>query len=238
MCPGYRLGQMMMGLIEGTGLVRGVALVNWASGGILWAAGMVYLDGLIAVSSWVGGPEQVARIVRERSVSEGLGLIFREGEGRLIEDHMTGYNYCSFDFVGKTKDEICSSLNYEKLSLETFNDLIENANFPTKSATQALVSRQRKLNRLIQETDIASRLSLSSETAIKGTRKFEGSREIVQKLNHSDENENLRAHLKGMQYRVLELENVCQKMQFRMAKITKPRFSSHNNATSLPKLCS
>ncbi|KAL3624696.1 hypothetical protein CASFOL_031364 [Castilleja foliolosa] len=138
----------------------------------------------------------------------------------------------------KRKMKICSSLNYEKLSLETFNDLIQNTNFPTKSATRALIYCQRKLNRRIQETDLAGRFSLSSETAIKGTRKCEGSREIVQKLNHSDENENLRAHLKGMQCRVLELENLCRKMQFRMAKTTKSRLACHNNATSLPKLCS
>ncbi|GFP93770.1 BTB/POZ domain-containing protein at3g22104 [Phtheirospermum japonicum] len=140
------------------------------------------------------------------------------------------------------KMKICSGLNYEKLSTETFNHLIQNTNFPPKYATQALMSRQRKLKSLIQDTDLAGRLSLSSETAVKGTRKCEGSRDIVlyaQKLNHwDDENENLKAHLQGMQWRVLELEKVCRKMQFEMAKMTKSRLSSHNNATSLPKLCS
>jgi len=58
------------------------------------------------------------------------------------------------------------------------------------------------------------------------------------KLDLSIENEKLKEHLQGMQWRVLELEKVCRKIQNQMAKMLKSRISSHNNARSLPRLCS
>ncbi|KAI3465657.1 hypothetical protein Pfo_022320 [Paulownia fortunei] len=141
------------------------------------------------------------------------------------------------------KMKVCFGLNYEKLSTEAFNHLTQNTNFPSKSAAQALISRQRKLKSLLQDTDQAATNeypSSSFQTAHKG-RKGEDSQQIVlyeQKLNLSDENEKLKSHLQGMQWRVLELEKVCRKMQIQMAKVMKSRFSGHCNARSVPKLCS
>ncbi|KAK6141154.1 hypothetical protein DH2020_025104 [Rehmannia glutinosa] len=141
------------------------------------------------------------------------------------------------------KMAVCFGLNYEKLSTETFNHLIQNKIFPPKSITQALICRQRKLKSLLQDTEqvaTTNRPSRSSQIVPKG-RKGGGSQQIVlyaRKLNLSDENEKLKAHLQGMQWRVSELEKVCRKMQFRMAKMMKSRLSSRSNARSVPKICS
>lgn len=52
------------------------------------------------------------------------------------------------------------------------------------------------------------------------------------------DNERLRAHIQGMQCRVVELEKACKKMQNQMTKIMKSRSSTSCNVRSLPKLCS
>lgn len=58
------------------------------------------------------------------------------------------------------------------------------------------------------------------------------------KLDVMTENENIRAHLQGMQCRVTELEKVCEKMQTQVAKMMKSKSSNNINAKSLPRLCS
>ncbi|KAL0444142.1 UNVERIFIED_CONTAM: BTB/POZ domain-containing protein [Sesamum latifolium] len=122
------------------------------------------------------------------------------------------------------KMKVCSGLNYEKLSPEAFDHLAQNANFPSISTAQALVSQQRKLKSLLQDAN-----------------EGESSKQIVlyaKKFSLSDENEKLKAHLQGMQWRVLELEKVCSKMQIQMTKMMKSRMSSHSTAKSVPRLCS
>ncbi|GER48206.1 phototropic-responsive NPH3 family protein [Striga asiatica] len=119
------------------------------------------------------------------------------------------------------KIKICSGLNYEKLSTDALDHLIKNAIFPTKSASRALATRQ--------------------EQAMKEGRKSESSRKIVlyaRNLGFSYEREKLEAHLRGMQWRVMELEKVCRIMQFQMAKMTKSRLSNDVSRVSVPKFCS
>ncbi|XAR55427.1 hypothetical protein NMG60_11035494 [Bertholletia excelsa] len=143
------------------------------------------------------------------------------------------------------KINICSGLNYEKLSSEACDHLTRNRKFPSESATQALISQQCKLRSLLQETDPAQTF-VDSPCSLAGIdlkeKKYdEACEQIVLyagKLNLSSENDKLRAHLQGMQWRVLELEKVCRKMQSQMAKIMKSRLSSQSTARSLPKLCS
>ncbi|KAG8386972.1 hypothetical protein BUALT_Bualt03G0204200 [Buddleja alternifolia] len=140
------------------------------------------------------------------------------------------------------KMKVCFGLNYEKLSSETFNHLAQNAKFPSKSAVQALISQQRKLKGLLQDTNEATSPCSSLVTTHKG-RKDEGGSEqqivlYAKKFNITDENDKLKAHLQGMQWRVLELEKVCRKMQIQMTKIMKSRLLSQSNAKSVPKLCS
>ncbi|KAL0283094.1 UNVERIFIED_CONTAM: BTB/POZ domain-containing protein [Sesamum angustifolium] len=142
------------------------------------------------------------------------------------------------------KTKICSGLNYEKLSSEAIKHLIRNMNFPSQFAAQALILRQQRLESLLQDTNEAVSTDLPptlSKTAHKG-RKGEGSQQIVlyaKKLSLSDESKKLRVHLQGMQWRALELEKFCRRMQIQMTKMMRSRLSSHGrNAKSVPKMCS
>ncbi|KAK6134880.1 hypothetical protein DH2020_031364 [Rehmannia glutinosa] len=138
------------------------------------------------------------------------------------------------------KAKVCLGLNYEKLSSEAFNQLAQNSKFPSKSAVQALVSQQRKLKSLLQNSN-QSTLADSLPISFEMEKEDEGSKQIVlyaKRLNLCDENEKLKAHLQGMQWRVVELENLCRKMQIHMTKMMKSRMSSQSNAKSVPKLCS
>ncbi|XAR68070.1 hypothetical protein NMG60_11003070 [Bertholletia excelsa] len=140
---------------------------------------------------------------------------------------------------GLSKEEklnICCGLNYEKLSAEARNHLAQNKKFPSKSTVEALISQQSKLKSLLQETNLAKPFIDSPGGDEDGACK-----QIVlysKKIDLSAENQKLRAHLQGMQWRVLELEKVCRKMQNQMNKIMKSRLSRHSNARSLPRLCS
>ncbi|CAK9161374.1 unnamed protein product [Ilex paraguariensis] len=148
------------------------------------------------------------------------------------------------DLSDEEKIRICCGLNYEKLSLEACNHLAQNPKFPSKSANHALLTQQSKLKSLLQDTNQQKPFKDSPcsfvETENK-EKKDEACEQIVLyagKLDLSTENEKLRAHLQGMQWRVLELEKVCRKMQSQMAKMMKSRLSSRNNARSVSRLCS
>lgn len=128
--------------------------------------------------------------------------------------------------------------------MEACNHLAQNPNFPSKSTTQALTSQQNKLKSLLDDTKGPKPIIDSSfgpiEAKSKG-KKDKGCEQIViyaQKLDVLAENEKLKAHLRGMQWRVVELEKVCKKMQNRMSKMMKSRLLRQSSARSLPRLCS
>ncbi|PNX96911.1 BTB/POZ domain-containing protein [Trifolium pratense] len=141
--------------------------------------------------------------------------------------------------------KICCGLNYEKLSPQACLHLSKNTKFPSKSAVQALISQQSKLKNLLNATTPISTpyndsLCGSSGSAQKG-KKEKSSEQVVLYAGNFDippDNEKLKAHLQGMQCRVMELEKICRKMQTQMAKMTKSKASSHSYGKSLPKLCS
>ncbi|XP_030932251.1 BTB/POZ domain-containing protein At3g22104 isoform X1 [Quercus lobata] len=142
------------------------------------------------------------------------------------------------------KLKICCALNYEKLSAEIYIHLSQNTKFPSKATVQGVVSQQYKLKSLLEGTNISQQdtdLSCTSiEIRSKG-KKDETSEQVVLyagKLDVISDNEKLKSHLQGMQWRVMELEKVCRKMQTQMAKIMKSRVSSHGHSRSLPRLCS
>ncbi|KAK9677954.1 hypothetical protein RND81_11G178100 [Saponaria officinalis] len=133
--------------------------------------------------------------------------------------------------------KICSALNYEKLSQEACVHLSKNSKFPSRSAVQALLSQQSKLKSLLQDASYPQSCSSSPEFG----KNDSPSDQIVLyagKMNVTSENENLRKHIQGMQWRVTELEKACQKMQVQISKITKSKPSSNSSPRSLPKLCS
>ncbi|KAI4322583.1 hypothetical protein L6164_022260 [Bauhinia variegata] len=140
--------------------------------------------------------------------------------------------------------KICCGLNYEKLSAEACLHLSQNKNFPSKSTVQALIIQQSKLKNLLLATPSSTSFTdspCSSSDAGKRGNKDKTSEQVVLYAGNFDtsvDNEKLRAHLQGMQWRVMELEKVCRKMQSQMAKMAKSKASGHSYARSLPKLCS
>ncbi|KAK8541483.1 hypothetical protein V6N12_014117 [Hibiscus sabdariffa] len=59
------------------------------------------------------------------------------------------------------------------------------------------------------------------------------------KVDISADNEKLREHLQGMQCRVMELEQVCKKMQSQMAKFIKSKAAAgHTTPRLMPRFCS
>lgn len=129
---------------------------------------------------------------------------------------------------------LCCAINYEKLSPQALKHLSQNSNFPSVTSIKALLSQQSKPKSLRQDTHYRKTFSDLPFCYIdKGNMgKKEDGEQIhlsAKKLGLSTENEKLRAHFQGMQWRVMELENVCRKMQTQMANIMKSR---------LPKLCS
>lgn len=62
----------------------------------------------------------------------------------------------------------------------------------------------------------------------------------AKKLDLSMENEKLKSQLQGMQWKVMELEKVCRKMQAQMEKALKTTRVAvgPSGSKSLPRLCS
>ncbi|KAL2474212.1 BTB/POZ domain-containing protein [Forsythia ovata] len=141
------------------------------------------------------------------------------------------------------KTRVCRGLDYEKLSSDALNHLAQNKKFPSKSAVEALNFQQCRLKNLLQCTNQPNNFTNSPVFHKTGSmeKKDEPREQIVLyagKLDFSTENERIRAHIQGMQWRVLELEKICKKMQIQMTKIMKSRLSNHSNAKSVPRLCS
>ncbi|PIA50852.1 hypothetical protein AQUCO_01200255v1 [Aquilegia coerulea] len=147
--------------------------------------------------------------------------------------------------VGLSEEEktmICSALNYEKLSLEACKHLAQNSKFPATTAVQLLSTQQSKLKSLLQET---SDPIYSSELSCTYSEKSYKDKDIghivhyAKNLDLSTENEKLKENLQGMQWRVMELEKVCRKMQNQMAKIINSKASTTpSTPRSLPRMCS
>lgn len=141
------------------------------------------------------------------------------------------------------KMEVCFGLNYEKLSSEAFNHLSQNIKFPSKSAIHTLFSQQCKLKGLLQDTSPATFKDspcTSFETSRKGVKDECADQQIVlydKKLDSSDENKKVKAHLQGMHWRAMELEKDCRNMQIQMEQMVKSRFPCNSKAKSAPKLC-
>ncbi|XP_041009582.1 BTB/POZ domain-containing protein At3g22104-like [Juglans microcarpa x Juglans regia] len=142
------------------------------------------------------------------------------------------------------KLKICCALNYEKLSADVCIHLAQNMNFPAQTVVQVLISQQYQLKSLLHGTNncraYTDRFCTSTEVRSKG-KKDEANGQVVLydgKLDVSSDCGKFRAQLQGMQWRVMELEKACRKMQTQMAKVIKSRVSRHGHPRSLPRICS
>lgn len=154
-----------------------------------------------------------------------LNWIFQQVHGGLSEEE---------------KMTVCCALNYEKLSPEALRHLARNSKLPSRAAAKAVItSQQTKLKSLLPNTHPLKDFSYSASCyTIEGSKDKKGDLDQillhVRKIELSTENERLRAHLQGMQWRVIELEKACKGMQTRMEHMMKSRLQPR----SLPKLCS
>ncbi|KAK9051971.1 hypothetical protein SSX86_028599 [Deinandra increscens subsp. villosa] len=147
------------------------------------------------------------------------------------------YLQVHMELSDEEKTSIFSSIDYTKLSSETCNHLTQNHKFPPRFAALALTAQQVKLENLFHGMDVQKRFILPS-TEMKAEKRHE---QVVSNDGKEDivvENEKMKAHLEGMQWRVVELEKVCRKMQTQMTKILKSKLTRQTSAKSLPRLCS
>ncbi|KAK8938890.1 putative BTB/POZ domain-containing protein DOT3 [Platanthera zijinensis] len=95
------------------------------------------------------------------------------------------------------KKKICSTINYEKLCLESCKHLTQSWKFPSKLKSQLQESNHFK--------------SFNDD----GRQSKEGDQIVLfaKKFDPIMGNEKLTTHLQGMHGRVLELEKTCRKMQ-------------------------
>ncbi|XP_020886756.1 LOW QUALITY PROTEIN: BTB/POZ domain-containing protein At3g22104 [Arabidopsis lyrata subsp. lyrata] len=107
------------------------------------------------------------------------------------------------------KLNLIRTLSYEKLSGESRAHISRNTKF---QAIETLDEQQQQPKQLILR---------------------------MEKVEISGENEKLKEHIEGIQWRVMELERACLKMQNQMEVIKKKsKSSSKGSNRSLPKLCS
>ncbi|XP_008797422.3 BTB/POZ domain-containing protein At3g22104-like [Phoenix dactylifera] len=139
------------------------------------------------------------------------------------------------------KMNICCAINCEKLSVESCKHLAWNSKVPKRTAVQALISQQLKLKSLLEDTNHLKSFSSPLKGNEYEKNQCDDGEQIIlyaKKLNLPMENEKLKAHLQGMQCRVMELEKICKKMRTQMAKIMKTEVSSPGSSRSVPRLCS
>ncbi|XP_074562978.1 BTB/POZ domain-containing protein At3g22104-like [Curcuma longa] len=137
------------------------------------------------------------------------------------------------------KTKLFCAINYEKLSSESCKHLAKNSKFPSRTVIRALVSQQRKLRSLLQETNQLKEPSPERNQSKK--KQLSDDQQVIlyaKKLEICSENKRLKSQLQGMQWKVTELEKICKKMQAQMEKAMKMRRVSPSGSKSLPRLCS
>ncbi|CAA6658356.1 unnamed protein product [Spirodela intermedia] len=116
---------------------------------------------------------------------------------------------------------ICGAVDCGKLSPASSRHLAGNSRFPARAAV-------RPSQRRYPAEDLAGRRRSGGgerEQVVLYARKLEVSEE---------ETEKLRVHLRGMQWRVAELEKLCRRLQGQMRKMT----ATGGRSRTLPRLCS
>ncbi|CAA7394588.1 unnamed protein product [Spirodela intermedia] len=127
---------------------------------------------------------------------------------------------------------ICGAVDCGKLSPASSRHLAGNSRFPARAAVRVFSGDQSKLKSLLSD-------GTRRRTSPAGGAPGAGEREQVvlyaRKLEVSEEEtEKLRVHLRGMQWRVAELEKLCRRLQGQMRKMT----ATGGRSRTLPRLCS
>lgn len=145
---------------------------------------------------------------------------------------------------------LCKSINYQKLSFEASKHVAKNSRFPSKIAIQVLLLQQAKLRSTLNSYYMKNTDSSSSDSD--GSMHFPHeevtcispvilySKELDYSSVVCEENQELKADLQGMQWRLRELEKVCKKLHSQMSRLANLKLKNSSSRTNhrLPKLCS
>ena len=106
------------------------------------------------------------------------------------------------------RSRLCRCLNYSKLSFEASKDLAKNPRIPPRIAMQALISQQSKIPTNNLETDGPGmkpyQLVLYNE---------------ANRDSFSQEKKDMTLNMDKMQWKVVELEELCKEMNGQMSKL-------------------
>ncbi|XP_059447058.1 BTB/POZ domain-containing protein At3g19850-like [Corylus avellana] len=165
-------------------------------------------------------PDQNLKISKFLGVAESLPDCARDsfdGVYRAIDTYIESHPSLS----SEERSRICGCLNYEKLSLEACKELAKKPRIPPGIAVQALISQQSKIPTKDPE------LVYGSPTTSIGLESL------------SEENQDMTLNLQRMQWRVVELEQVCREMKGQMTRLVRHNVltSIPGHSRSLPRLC-
>ena len=96
------------------------------------------------------------------------------------------------------REKICAAVDYSKLSPATCSHLARNSGFPPWSAVRAITAGQSKIKTLLRAAE-------EREQIVIYARKME--------VFPAEDTEKMRAHLRGMQWKVAELEKICRRKE-------------------------
>ncbi|CAO2814124.1 unnamed protein product [Amaranthus hypochondriacus] len=179
-------------------------------------------------------PDQNLKISKFIGVAQSLPDLARDcfdGVYRAIDIYLESHPTLSFE----ERTRLCRCLNYEKLSLEACKDLAKNPRIPPRVAVQALAS-QKHVN--YEPPTKADQLDYYCQTPKKMSN---NNKQIVlyeeaAPLTHHDEyecisegSEDMKLNIQRMQWRVFELEKMCNEMKGQMSKLV-----SHNRSFTSP----
>ncbi|KAL2938916.1 hypothetical protein RDABS01_022365 [Bienertia sinuspersici] len=205
-------------------------------------------------------PDQNLKISKFIGVAQSLPDSARDcfdGVYRAIDIYLESHPSLSFE----ERSRLCRCLNYEKLSLEACKDLAKNPRIPPRVAVQALAS-QKHAN--YEPPTKADQLDYYSQISSPTKNKHKNSKQIVvyesegattpHHYYHDDDHEgddhdhdecvsegseDMKLNMQRMQWRVLELENMCKEMKGQMSKLVKQNksLSSPTTFNKPPRLC-
>ncbi|XP_058097971.1 BTB/POZ domain-containing protein At3g19850 [Magnolia sinica] len=176
-------------------------------------------------------PDQSLKVSKFLAVAESLPDSARDcydGVYRAIDIYLESHPMVP----AEERARLCRCLNYEKLTLEACKYLAKSPKIPPRIAIQALSSQQSKFQ--------CKEASNNKETTDTRVVTYVGPPPLLDMdKDTSVDKEEMRLNLLRMQFRVMELENVCREMKGQMSKIVKDNkvIISPGHNRSMPKLC-
>ncbi|XP_020597232.1 BTB/POZ domain-containing protein At3g19850-like, partial [Phalaenopsis equestris] len=179
-------------------------------------------------------PDQSLKVSKFLAVAESLPDSARDlydGVYRALDIYLESHPNLTFE----ERTILCRCLNYKKLTLETCKDLAKNPRIPPSVAVQALVSQQSKVQirtNMVKAAEAECRTSATSSWGVNS--------EQQNSSEYYTENEISALDLQKMQSRVIELEQLCEKMRGQMSKLVRGSFiasPTYYSSRGMTKLC-